>query len=242
MTVPDRSSILACVHRPLPAEFRALANAHAEMNGIIRQEWAIHPAHAALLTSAHWAPGTTLRIAFRGGTIADRASVMKAAGEWMLYANIRFVQVDHGPAEVRIAFDQTLGSWSYLGTEILAIPPDEPTANMGWPNDYGRDLHELGHTLGLVHEHQTGAIPWNVPAVLAYYGAPPNSWSEQEIFEQVLDRIDASTLTNGGYDLHSIMEYPIPAELVTDPAWAVGWNQDLSAGDKRFVQTIYPKA
>lgn len=236
-------TILACAHRPLPDHLQTLHAGLAADHAILRMTLGpIHPAHAALLTTAHWSPGTVLRIAFRGGRQADRDSLMRAAAEWSQYANVRFAQVNHGPAEVRIAFDQDGGSWSYLGTEILAIDPNEPTMNLGWPDDYGRDLHELGHTLGLVHEHQTGMIPWNVPAVLAYYGAPPNSWSPQEVQEQVLDRIDPATLTNGGYDLHSIMEYPIPAELVTDPSFAVGWNQQLSPGDIRFVQAIYPKA
>jgi hypothetical protein len=47
-------------------------------------------------------------------------------------------------------------------------------------------------------------------------------------------------LTNGGYDKLSIMEYPIPAALVTDPAFAVGWNAALSDHDKAFIDSVYP--
>jgi hypothetical protein len=39
----------------------------------------------------------------------------------------------------------------------------------------------------------------------------------------------------------SIMLYPIPKEFVTDPKFAVPWdNTQLSETDKKFMRTIYP--
>lgn len=202
----------------------------------------IQPEQAAILTAAHWAPGVLLRYMFRGGTVADRQAFRDAAATWMQYANVRFKQVTSGDAEVRVSFDPG-GSWSYIGTGILSIPANQPTLNIGWPNDPARDLHELGHTLGLVHEHQLpdAAIPWNRSKVIAYYAGAPNYWPPAQTIANVLDRLDASTLTNAGFDRESIMLYPILPELLTDPSKAVGWNRVLSAEDKKFISTIYPR-
>jgi serralysin len=43
------------------------------------------------------------------------------------------------------------------------------------------------------------------------------------------------------FDPQSIMLYAIPAELLTDPSKAVGWNTKLSDTDKAFIGTVYPK-
>jgi serralysin len=203
------------------------------------------PTHAeemAAQTEALWEPGTTLRIAFRGGTSQARLAVMRAARIWMALANIQIVR-SLGPCEIRCSFDYG-GSWSYVGREILGIPEDAATMNIGWPNDPGRDLHELGHTLGLIHEHQSPAasIPWNREAVYAFYGQPPNSWSRDQVDAQVFGRYEATKIISTQWDGKSIMEYPIPEALVTDPKYAVGWNQTLSVTDMAYIAKLYPIA
>jgi hypothetical protein len=44
-------------------------------------------------------------------------------------------------------------------------------------------LHEFGHALGLIHEHQNpvGGIQWNKPAVYADLGGPPNFWGKATV-------------------------------------------------------------
>jgi len=56
------------------------------------------------------------------------------------------------------------GSWSHIGTEANEIEPRQPTMNLGWlsgltdavsDTERGVILHEFGHVLGLLHEHQS---------------------------------------------------------------------------------------
>ena len=78
------------------------------------------------------------------------------------HGELRFEWVESGPAEIRIAFRQGNGSWSHLGTFCRQITDDdEPTMNYGWLTPDSDDvelrsvvLHEFGHALGLIHEHQ----------------------------------------------------------------------------------------
>ena len=83
----------------------------------------------------------------------------------MKYANVNFQRVDHS-ADVRITFDPNGGSWSKLGTQcLLSQDPLESTMNLGTvtpssdftQGEYGTILHEFGHVLGMLHEHQSPA-------------------------------------------------------------------------------------
>lgn len=197
---------------------------------------------AAMLTSARWPAGQHLRVKFRGGRLADRRGVLTALATWQRSAYFTFEEVAAGPSEVRCAFDQTLGSWAVLGTQALGIDPEDATCNMGWPDDPARDLHEMGHVLGLEHEDMRPdrKLDFNKPAVYAYFGGPPNSWSPQEIDQQILDTLDPSTLTETTWDKLSIMAYAVPAELLNDPSQAVAWNQVLSELDKQLIGQMYP--
>ena len=68
--------------------------------------------------------------------------------------------------------------------------------NYGWLTPTSDDdelrrvvLHEFGHALGLIHEHQNpeGGIQWNEPAVKADLSGPPNNWDDETIRHNVLD-------------------------------------------------------
>jgi hypothetical protein len=90
--------------------------------------------------------------------------VHSVVGEWQKYANVAFVYRHNDDANVRIAFDPNGGSWSYVGQELNKIELSRPTMNLGWVSgdsdvisdaERGVILHEFGHTLGLLHEHQS---------------------------------------------------------------------------------------
>lgn len=205
-------------------------------------------ARAAGVRNKFWTPvGRTLRVRFLDGDATVQQKVIRFANEWTAVANLRFAFDDAAAAEIRISFQQA-GSWSYIGMDALGVPAGEPTMNFGWltrgtPNDEVRRvvLHEFGHALGLIHEHQNpaSAIPWNRPAVYDYYGGPPNNWRQEEVEINLFKTYDAESTQFSAFDPHSIMLYPIPQEF-TVGGFSVGWNQTLSTLDKEFMAACYP--
>ena len=177
--------------------------------------------------------------------LAER--VQAYAQKWTQYCNLSLRWVERN-GDVRITF-QGNGSWSYLGTECLNVPREQPTMCFGWLRDGSLEqeiervvLHEFGHALGLIHEHQNpeGGIRWNREAVYAFYAGAPNFWKPEEVDVNVLSAYDRNLVRATTYDAASIMNYPIPPEFVLDPAQACGWNLTLSETDKLFIAQIYP--
>lgn len=205
------------------------------------------PVALAALTGKLWKPGRTLRVRFLDGDLAVQQRVQSFAQEWSTYANIHFAFGNDPNAEIRISFRQA-GSWSYIGTDALSIPKNQPTMNFGWltpatPNDeYSRVvIHEFGHALGCIHEHQNPStnIPWNKPAVYDYYAGPPNNWTKEQVDINLFTRYSADITQFSAFDPESIMLYPIPNEF-TEGDFEVGWNRVLSKTDKGYVATLYP--
>jgi len=106
----------------------------------------------------------TLTYTFLNGSSVQHDKVNNTITEWMTYANIKFSYSLEKGATIRISFDSSNGSWSYVGTDIKSIDPEDPTMNLGWidatspaisASDRGTILHEFGHVLGLLHEHQS---------------------------------------------------------------------------------------
>lgn len=203
---------------------------------------------ATMLTGKKWAAGRTLKCSFDWtGDQRVKERVKAVANQWMEFANIKFDWVGGG-GDVRIAFVEGDGSWSYLGTDCLTIPRNQPTMNFGWLTpatdevEYHRVvLHEFGHTLGMPHEHQNpaGGIPWDVDAVYRYYSGPPNYWDRETIEQNIFTQYAETQTVHTELDRASIMLYAIPNEL-TIGDWWVGWNTELSDQDKEFIRWQYP--
>lgn len=213
------------------------------------------PDHFTALTrmatevSKEWQNGRVISIAFMGGKKEVRDRITRHAKTWMEYANITFdFTVRRNPADVRIAFDTNDGSWSLMGTGLLSEDKTKSTMNFGWLTpttddlEYNRVvLHEFGHTLACIHEHERpdNGIPWDKPKVYAYYKRT-NDWSEEEVDEQVFSKYNKSQIRANRLDKKSIMMYPVP-EALTKGAYKIGWNEALSEGDKKFIAKLYPK-
>lgn len=189
-----------------------------------------------------------VRINFLEGTPALKTRVIVAAEEWRKYANITFEWYSEpSKASVRIAFREGKGSWSYVGTDALAqTAMSEPTMNFGWlndetgPSEFRRVvLHEFGHMLGAIHEHQSPAasINWDKLAAYKFYW-DTQRWSKEMVERNLFDKYDGD-ISNTVFDPESIMLYPIPAELTTDRV-GTQMNTDLSDKDMELICEMYP--
>jgi hypothetical protein len=198
-----------------------------------------------------WVPGSRLRVRFLNGPTLLHRRVLRVAQIWSAYANISFEPSDDQEAEVRVAFNEGQGSWSYEGTNCLTVDPKQPTVNFGWLGvDSAIDeiesvvLHEFGHVIGLAHEHNNpdAALAWIKETVYEQMGGPPNFWSKAQV-----DDLFFSTWPRHRFpaikpfDPYSIMAFPVPAEY-TETRVAIGRNVMISAGDREFVSSLYPYA
>jgi serralysin len=199
---------------------------------------------ATLLRSRRWQPGRTLHVAFLEGSLILQQKVALHAQEWCRYANITLLFDNHPEAEIRITFQPEIGTWSNIGTDALVVLPDQPTMNYSelTATSPGEDfsyyvLHEFGHALGLVHEHQgpEAGIQWNKAAVKKYYA----EFSEEELETNIFQHYTRSQTQYSAFDPYSIMLYHIPKGLTLN-GLETPVNRTLSATDIQYIQKWYP--
>ena len=210
-------------------------------------EW--NEERAALLLGAKWPAGSPITIRFLGGAAALQERVKAVAKTWTDLANLKFLWTTKAPTDIRIAFLPGKGSWSYLGTQCRHIEEPKPTMNYGWLTPDSSDdevrrvvLHEFGHAVGLIHEHQSpssGGIKWNVPAVVKDLSSPPNKWDLDTIKTNMFKKYE-DVIATPAVDSLSIMMYPIPKAWTLDGTQA-GLNAKLSDKDIEFIKKQYPK-
>ncbi|KAJ7851510.1 hypothetical protein B0H14DRAFT_2355253, partial [Mycena olivaceomarginata] len=165
------------------------------------------------------------------------------------YANLTFQRAAVGA--LRISFDPHLGSWSYVGAVNQTIPSSQVTMNLGMvdtttvsDDDRGSILHEFGHALGLLHEHQSlarnGNITLDEDAVYAYYMMTQN-WDKAAVKAQIIDVYNSTDVSSySALDPTSIMMYFMPAAMNIQHI-DVPPNYTHSDMDKAYIVINYPR-
>ena len=219
--------------------------------------------------SLAWRPGETIRVCFKKGSRGAHQRVIRVAREWMQYANIVLDFEENGAPrmcggggleDIRIDFIDNNGWWSAYGTLSRQRDPsmnlqffgvDTPRYSDGRPApelELRRTiLHEFGHALGLLHEHQSPAagcdseIDWEA----AYKMGKGMGWDREQVHAQLQAFTQIAEFNATEVDRKSIMHYSLPPELFRSGRNSRCWvpdNNDLSEVDRRFIAAMYPRS
>lgn len=218
--------------------------------------------------SLTWRPGQSVKVCFRSGTRGAHQRVIRVAREWMQYANVVFDFEENGAPrmcrgdgheDIKIDFVDNRGWWSAYGTMSRQRDPsmnlqffgvDTPRYTNGQP---ARELelrrtilHEFGHALGMMHEHQSpnaecdSEINWDA----AYQMGARLGWDKQMVHAQMRQLANVEEFNMTAVDRRSIMHYSLPPELFNlgrnSRCWVVD-NDDLSDQDRQFMAAVYPR-
>jgi hypothetical protein len=157
--------------------------------------------------------------------------------------SLKFQFVDkNSDADVRISFDASGGAWSELGTDAKNVAAHKATMNLGW-FDVSTVMHEFGHVLGMIHEHQNPSgqtIDWNDQKVYAWANET-QGWNKDMTDKNILNKYSKTQVNGSSFDPLSIMLYFFPGDLTNN---GIGTNQNLrlSGLDMKFINKKYSKS
>lgn len=206
------------------------------------------PQFLTALTGKYWRGPVRLTVSFLDNPSSSlRNRVLSHFNAWGEFSDVRVDWTASG-GDIRIARNEP-ALYSYLGTDIRLVPMDRHTMMLGGYSDRTPDreirrsgCHELGHSLGFIHEHLRRELVRKIVASKAYaYYARTQGWSRATVDSNVLRYADESTITGSEVpDQDSLMCYQIPGEITVDGKPIPG-GVDFSPQDKVMAGRLWPK-
>ncbi len=207
----------------------------------------------AFYRNYRWAPGTTLNVLFLDGEDVPeevyRRAIQLVQDAWEANSSLKF-RFFYGEADpnmtyhIKATFLVDKGYNSFIGTSSLGKNPSMNLSRLHKKPLDGREfrrvvVHEFGHALGMMHEHQNPNvnINWDREAVYEDMAGSPNFWDRNRTANNYF-RTNASDLASP-FDRLSVMLYSIKASWTTD-GFSVPYLPDPSATDKEWVRRAYP--
>lgn len=198
----------------------------------------IHIARAAFQKNELWPQKADIKIYF----MKNMPGYTDKKAKWVETVISKYIEplvnlnfhwnVQQQYSNIRISFDPTKGAFSNVGKGAESIPNDKATMNLGWTDQDEESsdsaqgvvgtgvvvVHEFGHMLGMIHEHQREDEPfhWNKEFVYAEM-LRTNGWLPEQVDENIFDTTAMNTLNASKFDAHSVMEYIFPNNYFLTP-------------------------
>jgi hypothetical protein len=208
------------------------------------------PSFGIIVDDATWGKGAKLRVCFLDGSSRSKEQVETFAKLWSEPADVKFTfGATRTQSDIRITFRQA-GFYSRLGMEANHFPQE--TMSLGFRGNEQEEevrrlvLHEFGHAIGFMHEHQhpESGIEWDEQGAIAVYKPLlPPEMSNEAIMEQ-LRAIPRNSFRYKVYtfDPKSIMMYSIPERAVKRGTYKPEFgnnNTNLADSDKQIAAEVY---